>query len=239
MQSMSDVMSVRLKLLEEMGGVGGICTSSIADVLDAWDVGYVLSSRLLRLSGGRNLFFGKAYTVEWKHVRKSVNIRESGLSTWDQVRDFLVPGVEDGRGYVYVAGAGELVTKGALAGGLSITYFALQLRFEGVVLGGALRDQELVERIGLPVVATNFIPTDTQGNYRVSNVGGQCVIEHGIVKTNDWVFSDGNGTVVVPDESVIDIIREAAAIERKETGILERLHAGERLVGIVDEEGRI
>ncbi|HLI76530.1 MAG TPA: hypothetical protein VKV02_06250, partial [Acidobacteriaceae bacterium] len=184
-------------------------------------------------------FCGQAFPVSWVTVRKGASITADSPSTWTQVRDFLVPGVSSGQGRVYVAGTGEIVTDAALAGGLSITYLAQHLQFEGVVLGGAVRDHDMVRRSGIPVVASNFIPVDTQGAFRVQSYGASCIINNVTVTSGDWVISDGNGTVLVPPSAIAEALRRAATIEETEDAILKRIAAGEALPSIIDEVGRI
>ncbi|KUF16415.1 MULTISPECIES: hypothetical protein [Streptomyces] len=217
-----------------------LSTPALADVLDALGVtNRVLNSRLHRVSGAGRMFFGTAYTVSWVAVRKGPSIVAASPSTWHEVRDFLLPEVADGRGMVYVAGSGPLVTDAALAGGLSTTYLLEQVQFEGMVLGGAIRDRDVVEQSVRPVVASNFVPTDTQGAYRVESAGTTCLIDHVLVHTGDWVFSDGNGTVVVPSARLHEVLSAATATGRTEQDILRRIRAGERLPGVIDEVGTI
>jgi regulator of RNase E activity RraA len=217
-----------------------ISTCTIADVLDGLGVSAaVLHSGLTRVAGGTGLFFGQALPVRWAPVRKGTSITAASPSTWQQVRDFLVPEITNGRGLVYVAGGGPLITDAALAGGLSATYLSRVLGFEGAVLGGAIRDREVVGASGLPVVASGFVPSDTQGAYRVASVGQLCVIENVVVNSGDWILSDSNGTVVVASELLPEVLRRASEIEATEQAILRRIEAGERLPDIIDHVGRI
>jgi regulator of RNase E activity RraA len=233
-------MSVTHEAVGDLVHKHGISTCTISDVLDGLAVpGAVLDSRLQRMSGGTDMFFGAAVPVSWVTVRKGPQITAAAPSTWAQVRNFLVPDVTDGRGHIYVAGAGDLVTEAALAGGLSVTYLCESLGFEGVVLGGAIRDRALVEASGCPLVASSFVPTDTQGAFRVQSAGESCVINNVVVRTSDWIFSDGNGTVVVPSSLVADVLQKAAAIEETEQQVLKRLRSGHRLPAIIDDVGRI
>ncbi|WP_181871495.1 RraA family protein [Sphaerisporangium album] len=230
----------KLGAVEELVTRAGVTTCTIVDVLDGLGVvNAVLPSALRRLSGGGAMAFGTAYTVSWAPVRKGPQIKAASPSTWEQVRDFLVPEVSDGTGRIYVAGAGALLTEAALAGGMSVTYLLRQLGFNGVVLGGAVRDLAVIESMPLPVVAANVVPTDTQGAYRVHETGAECLIGEVRVRTGDWVFSDGNGVVVVPDDLVLDVLKLSAEIEATEQEILRRLGAGERLPGLIDALGRI
>ncbi|WP_210589239.1 RraA family protein [Streptomyces sp. GESEQ-35] len=218
----------------------GISTATISDVLDALGItNRVLDTRLQRMSGDQQMVFGTAYTVSWVPVRKGPSILAASPSTWEEVRDFLVPEVLDGRGMIYVAGSGPLVTDAALAGGLSTTYFFEQLRFEALVLGGAIRDRDVVEQSTRPVVATNFVPTDTQGAYRVESAGTTCLVNRALVHTGDWVFSDGNGTVVVPAARLHEVLAASTATGSTEQDVLRRIRAGDRLPDIIAEIGTI
>lgn len=218
----------------------GISTCAVADALDGLNVPHAaLDSALACRSRGTAMSFGAAYPVCWAPVRKTSRITDPGPSTWSEVRDFLVPEVTDGSGRFYVAGAGPLVTEAALAGGMSTTYLAENLGFAGIVLGGAVRDADLVRRLAVPVIASNFIPTDTQGAYRVASVGESCLIGPTLIARGDWIFADGNGTVVVPGALLGPALTAAARIERREAPTLARLRAGERLPDLVDELGQI
>ncbi|MFD9889700.1 RraA family protein [Amycolatopsis sp. NPDC059027] len=218
----------------------GISTCAIADVLDKLGIpNTVLNPGLHRVSGGEPLFFGAAVPVSWVPQRKGPRITDPLPSTWSAVRDFLVPEITDGRGRVYVAGSGPIVRDAALAGGLSSTYLIEQLGFEGMVLGGAIRDRGLIEKSQLPVVASNFVPTDTQGAFRVDAVNTACVIDNVTIRAGDWIFSDGNGTVAVPSVLLHEVLSAAAATEHTEQQILRRIRSGERLPQIIDEVGQI
>lgn len=218
----------------------GVSTCTITDALDGLGVpNAVLDSRLTCRSRGTGMSFGAAYPVSWAPVRKNGDISSAGPSTWSEVRDFLVPEVTDGTGMVYVGGAGRLVTEAALAGGMSTTYLIESLGFEGIVLGGAIRDREIVEKCDAAVVASNFIPTDTQGSFRVVSVGQRCLIGDTLIARGDYVFTDGNGTVVVPQAVLRDTLAAAAAIEVRESMVMAQVRQGRRLPEMVDEVGQI
>lgn len=217
-----------------------VSTCAIMDALDGLGVpNAALDSRLTGRSAATAIVCGAAYPVSWAAVRKSSRITDPGPSTWSEVRDFVVPGVTDGRGQIYVAGAGPLITEAALAGGISLTYLIESLRFEGVVLGGAVRDREVVESLPSAVVASNFIPTDTQGSYRVVAYGSACLIGQTLVTRGDWVFHDGNGTVIVPKDLLGPVLAAAAEIEANESLVIAEVRAGRSLPELIDEIGQI
>ncbi|WP_409180694.1 RraA family protein [Amycolatopsis sp. VS8301801F10] len=230
----------RFEAVRTMVHEHGISTCAISDALDGLSVpNAVLNPALHRIAGSGSAFFGAAVPVSWVPQRKRAQIADPLPSTWSAVRDFLLPEIGDGAGQVYVAGSGPLVRDAALAGGLSSTYLIEQLGFEGMVLGGAVRDCELLRQRRLPVVASNVVPTDTQGAFRVAEVGTVCVIDNVTVRAGDWVFSDGNGTVVIPAPLLDRTLSAAVAIEHAEREALRRIRSGEPLPQIIDEMGQI
>lgn len=218
-----------------------ISTSTFADIMDAKGIGSVLCRSIQSVNIEQHYFVGEAYTVEWERVRKTSNISHPQPSTWSQVKDFLAPDISNAEGLVYVAGGGGLIKEEALAGGLSCSYFS-KLGFEGVVLGGAVRDASEVKALTLPVLATNFTPVDTQGSYRVKSVGESCMIDGCLVKTKDIIISDANGTVVLPPNLLKDIINLALEIEQLEREVLQIISDKQdtrSLITLVEERNRI
>lgn len=215
-----------------------INTSTIADILDAYGIDSALDPAIRPLNVNAHYFVGYAYTVEWALVRKGDDILHGKESTWNDVRNFLVPELKDGKDRVYIAGVGPILTTAALAGGLSSNYFQ-KMGFEGVILGGAVRDIPELKKLSIPVLASNPIPVDTQGAYRVISTGRNCVINNKIIQTGDLIVSDESGTVVIPKDRIEEVIAKAIDIDAVETRILALVKGGARLEEIVSEQGRI
>lgn len=215
-----------------------ISTSTIIDILDGLKSGDVLSHQLSSLNKNNYYIVGQAYTVQWKLVKKGKNIIEKQPSTWDQVRQFLVPELKSAEGLIYIAGAGDLIKHAALAGGMSCTYFQ-KLGFNAIILGGAVRDINELKDLDIPVIASNITPSDTQGAYYVSETGTNCRIEDNIVYTGDLVISDPNGTVIIPFNLIDIVIDEAMIIYSTESTMLEKIKSGQRLPELINQTGRI
>lgn len=216
-------------------------SGSLADVLDALGVSGTLSSQIrpLNPAGLNKKVLARAYTVRWAPVRKGGNIKTQRQSTWDDVKNFLVPELSDGRGRVYVGGVDDgILSEYALAGGLSATHFE-KIGFAACLVGGGIRDAHVLRELGLPVWASNFIPTDTQGNYRVVETGTYCRIGTLTVQTGDWVFLDETGAVVIPAALFEEVQRRTADIEKAERHIEREVAAGRSLYEAVDLIGRI
>jgi regulator of RNase E activity RraA len=223
---------------ELLAKVRKLHSSTIADVLDSQGILGWLDSKIQRLSGQEGIVFGEAYTVAWQFNRKSQDIKASVSPTWEQVKDFLAPNIKDGRGKIYVAGAGPLLTDMALAGGMSCTHFEM-IGFEGVILGGAVRDAHVLRELRIPIMSTNFTPADTQGCYRVVEVGTSCTINNLVVHTGDWIFADESGCVIIPKHLFNTVINDGLEIEFAEEKIMTQLKNGENLFTIIEKVGRI
>ncbi|NDO81054.1 dimethylmenaquinone methyltransferase [Citrobacter sp. NCU1] len=215
-----------------------ISSSTVIDILDGLQAGNALTPKIRSINTPDHYFAAQAYTVTWKMVRKGSDIMQAQPSTWSQVSRFLVPELHSGAGLVYVAGAGPLLTDAALAGGMSCTYFE-QLGFAGVVLGGAVRDLRELMPLLIPILASNPIPTDTQGAFWVAETGTQCQIEQVTVHSGDLVVSDINGTVVVPQALAVQVLQQALSIDSTENAMLEKIRQGARLPDLINTTGRI
>lgn len=216
-------------------------SGTLADVLDgvAHYGGFPSIIRQINQST-RLKFLGKAYTVRWAPTRKASDIKAPQASTWEQVKEFLVPNCVDGSGLVYVAGTdtGALVTELALAGGFSATDFCKR-NFVALVLGGAIRDAHIISQLDIPVWSTNYIPADTQGSYRVMETGTWCNVGGQIVQTGDWIFGDETGIIKIPALELEKVITESFAVENIEHEILQRVSKGETLFEVVEALGRL
>lgn len=212
----------------------------ISDVLDSLNIKGILPYSVKHLSGGGKIV-GQAYTVQWMDNRKGKEIVNAQESTWSQVRDFLVPSLNkgDGRGKVYIAGAGNLLRHSALAGGISSTYFEKYLEFSGVILGGAIRDSEILTGLEIPVFATNFVPRDTQGSFHISSVAGHCIIDDQIVYTGDWVIADGDGVAVIPEKNIHEVLDLAINNLKKEQEVIAEVIKHTKLPNLIDKFGTI
>lgn len=215
-----------------------ISTSTFADVMDGMKTGGVLTHRLTSVNMNDYYIAGYAYTVRWQIIRKGSDITAPMPSTWEQVKDFLVPEIDNGENRIYVAGAGDCLYDAALAGGMSCTYFA-GLGFAGVITGGAVRDAEDLQPLIMPVIATNLIPTDTQGAWYVAETGGSCRIEQMTIRTGDLIVADNNGVVVIPPQNSAAVMNTAVAVHHTENKMLTDIRNGVRLPDLIESTGRI
>lgn len=74
-------------------------------------------------------------------------------------------------------------------------------------MGGAVRDMRELNALNIPVLASNPIPTDTQGAYLVAETGTHCLLEHVTVHSGDLIVVDANGIAVVPVSATAQVIQ--------------------------------
>jgi len=115
----------------------------------------------------------------------------------------MVEVLEDG---LDTAGVGNLMATTAKVRGLA-----------GMVIDGGARDIEELEEIGFPVWSRSQTPATSVGRYipvarNVSvNCGGV------LVRNGDWIVADKTGVVVVPAESLPQVLKLLRQYDDKET----------------------
>jgi regulator of RNase E activity RraA len=115
----------------------------------------------------------------------------------------MVEVLEDG---LDIAGVGNLMATTAKVRGLA-----------GMVIDGGARDIEELEEIGFPVWSRSQTPATSVGRYVpvARNVPVTC--GGVLVRTGDWIVADRTGVVVVPVESLPQVLRLLRQYDDKET----------------------
>src|ERR1700694_1096505 len=104
-----------------------------------------------------------------------------------------------------IDGQGELNT--ALWGAIT-TACARIKGVEGIVIDGAIRDVALIKRDKLPVFARAVVPNAGGAEYR-GEIGIPIQCAGAVVNPGDWIVSDEDGIVVVPQSRLEDTIGAA------------------------------
>jgi 4-hydroxy-4-methyl-2-oxoglutarate aldolase len=96
----------------------------------------------------------------------------------------------------------------------------------GVVVDGAARDLDACEEMGFPVFARAAVPITARG--RIMQEAFNCMIRLGDVQVRpgDIIVADINGVVVIPDEKIDDVVREAETLMETEEKMKADLLAG-------------
>jgi len=117
-------------------------------------------------------------------------------------------------------------------GGLA-TLSSLNKGIAGVVIEGAVRDIDEVEKLGLPIYTSNTVPNagDPKGFGEMNaeiTCGGQTV------KPGDYIVGDESGVVVVPKERAYEIARRAKEVYKTEKRIFDEIRRGGTLSEILE-----
>ncbi len=142
-----------------------------------------------------------------------------------------------GKGGVVVI-SGEDTEDIALLGGLMGTAAKVQ-GLTGVVLGGALRDADELEELGLPVFSTGIVPSTSLG--RTRTIGYNIPITCGGVPVHpgDLIVGDRDGIVVVPKDHIDEVLKTAKEIEETEKKQTEDIFELKSIVKVVEKWSRV
>jgi regulator of RNase E activity RraA len=115
----------------------------------------------------------------------------------------MVEVLEDG---LDTAGVGNLMATTARVRGLA-----------GMIIDGGARDVEELEEIGFPVWSRSQTPATSVGRYVpvARNVPVMC--GGVLVRPGDWIVADKTGVVVVPRESLPEVLKLLRQYDEKET----------------------
>ncbi len=117
-------------------------------------------------------------------------------------------------GVIVMEGTLDIAAMGNLMGTA-----AVERGMAGMVLDGAIRDLWDIRRMGLTVYARSKSPRTAVGHYATvaKNVPVEC---GGItVRPGDIIVADEDGVVVVPQERAAEILKQAQAIDARESGM--------------------
>lgn len=116
----------------------------------------------------------------------------------------------------YITVWGELAAIAAQALGVS-----------GLIVDGAVRDADIMQQLGFPVLTRHICPTAGKTRLRLGSVNQEPVKVGGIsVHPGDFVFADETGAVVVPQAMYDQTLEELEKIKKKEDVFKEGLAKG-------------
>lgn len=186
----------------------------------------------------REAFYGYADTVMWGPTRKTNNIQDAGLSTWEEIKGFIEFIKPHETKTVYVAGCLEPSVNYVLLGGMSINYIS-QSGYTGIISNGLIRDYEDLQQINIPVWNYGFGVMDSQGCMKVDSVGQGCIVNNHFVNQGDLIIGDGSGVISVDRQYIDQVIKLALEINKIEESILSQVRSGANLYQLVNNKGHI
>jgi 4-hydroxy-4-methyl-2-oxoglutarate aldolase len=133
-------------------------------------------------------------------------------------------------GAVIVACAGAFLLAGAW--GEILTVAAQSRGIAGLVIDGAVRDIEAIERLQFPIfsrgLAIGACTKERRGKLDVPvQVGGR------IVNPGDLILGDSDGLVVIDRDRIEEVLRAATSRQEKESEIIRQLRQGRTTIELL------
>ena len=116
---------------------------------------------------------------------------------------------------------GEVLTTGAQARGLV-----------GLVIDGAVRDGDALERLAFPVFARGLVLRGATKT-KPGEVGGTAEVAGVIVSTGDWIVGDRDGVVVIRHDQLSDVLGAGRERAAKEASMFTALRSGSTTVDLL------
>ncbi|MCL2142198.1 MAG: orotidine 5'-phosphate decarboxylase [Methanimicrococcus sp.] len=120
----------------------------------------------------------------------------------------------------------------AMWGGLA-TLTASNKKLEGVVVDGAIRDFDEIQKMDFPVFAANIVPNagDPKG---LGEINAEIVCGNQPVNPGDYIIGDDSGVVVVPKERAYEIARRSEEVWKREKRLMDEINKGKTLAGALE-----
>ncbi|MDV0445133.1 3-keto-L-gulonate-6-phosphate decarboxylase UlaD [Methanimicrococcus sp. At1] len=120
----------------------------------------------------------------------------------------------------------------AMWGGLA-TLTAVNRKLEGVVIDGAVRDFDEVQKSDFPVFASNVVPNagDPKG---LGEINVEIICGNQTVNPGDYIIGDDSGVVVVPKERAYEIARRSEEVWKREKRLFEEIKNGKTLASALE-----
>lgn len=116
---------------------------------------------------------------------------------------------------------------------------ASERKMEGVVVDGAIRDVDQIEKLGLPVFTRSISPSTMVGRWTglTRNIPVLCA---GVtVYPGDYIVGDRDGVVSIPAARVQAVIKRAQEMEEKEKKMMPMIQKLKSLQKVLDVFNRI
>lgn len=189
-----------------------LCTTNLSDAMDLLGIrGAVIGIRPM-FDAPRVV--GRAVTIKITAAGMSKSKTHLGIEAIASAESGDVIAI-DNRGDLNNNCWGEVLACAAKVKGVS-----------GVVVDGAARDLDACREMAFPVYARGAVPITARG--RIMQEAFNCMIRLGDVQVRpgDVIVGDINGVVVICEERLEDVVREAEILMQKEEQMKADLLAG-------------
>ncbi|MBK0393289.1 RraA family protein [Ramlibacter algicola] len=129
-----------------------------------------------------------------------------------------------GMGSILVVDGSENPTVNAVGGVAGAT--AKHHGFVGAVTDAVVRDVDEYKQYGLPVYARGIAQQSVRGRSSCAGHGIEVRLGGVRVRPGDWIVADDNGTVVVPQEKLTEVLAFAQKVKATEDRVIAEIRAG-------------
>jgi regulator of RNase E activity RraA len=206
-------------------------TAVIADVFDSMKLVPPVLDNSVGFVGGVRAFAGPAYTLTGEPATYSGGDRAK-LGAIDAMPPGVVA-VWASMDAVGVCCFGDLLATSMVARGCI-----------AAVVDGGIRDAAFLERCGMPVMARYRTPAQGVGRWRVTGAEIQVRMRGALtewisVDPGDAIVGDADGAIVVPKESVLEVVEKVRAWAESETEAREEIANGMPLLDALAKYGHL
>ncbi len=204
-----------LDMNEQLQKLYPFSSAELSDALDSCGIEGALLN-IKPLSPGMKLI-GPAYTVQYKSNEKKESEFKNAANYIDSIPAKSVIVIDNN-------GRSDCTVWGDI-----LTQVAIQKDIAGTVVYGAVRDIEAIQATTYPVYSTAVYMRS--GKNRVHKANEQCplTINEVTIRSGDIIFADDNGVLVIPSDSVSEIINKANTIKLTENNIKAAIRSGSTL----------
>jgi regulator of RNase E activity RraA len=190
-------------------------TGAISDTLDKKGYRNQVLPRYLTAFTVANRVAGPAFTGQgYPCANTADDDTQTRLSMLDSIRPGTVSVWACG-GSIACAHWGEIMSTAARERGCT-----------GGVIDGGVRDLDFINAMGYPVFAAFKCSASSLGRWNIKEYQVPIKIGSTIVHPDDFVFGDIDGVVIVPKDTVLDVLTSAEDVYRRESSMREELRQG-------------
>ncbi len=190
-----------------------LSTPNVSDALDRLGIDGATQGLLPLYSCAK--IFGPAATL--KLVPRDDAMESTVLGTLRAI-------VKGGRGSVLVIdGASNpgVNTYGGIAGSTTKHYGLV-----GCVADGVMRDIDEYKVLGLPVYGKGIVTQSVRGRSSCAGYGIEVKLGGITVRPGDYILADDNGTLVIPQEKVREVLEFAQRVKATEDKVIAEVRRG-------------
>lgn len=147
-----------------------------------------------------------------------------GVSDESTVLGTLKAIVHGGVGSVLVVDSSENPTVNSLGGVAGAT--AKHHGLAGCVTDGVVRDVDEYKIYGLPVYARGISQQSVRGRSSCAGYGIPVKLGGILVRPGDFILADENGTIVIPQANIKDVLAFAQKVKATEEKVIAQIRAG-------------